>query len=697
MPYLLALSLGPVQEFIAAARKTRDLWFGSELLSRTARAAALSLHGQQGVDLVFPAPESLRDNVYVPVPNKIVAVVDADPAALAQRARDAARAYLWEQRRHALDIARERSALHTVNKDLLNAQLADFLEFYGAWWPFEGEADYDEARQKADALLAGRKALRDFALAAGRDGKGDGIPKSLLDGGREAVIRTDRLRRDEPGLALLRRLDVKGAELLDGISLVKRLAPKRRFVSVSRIAADPLIRRLAAADRPGLDELIRRAGDLARQGSSLVQTIDPQEPGLARFGLFPFDTELFYDDGANDKEARDDEKDRGKEFYKRLRDVCKGLGISDPPPYLAILVADGDRVGATIGKLGTRERHIKFSQVGSAFARAAGDVVAKHNGALVYGGGDDVLAFLPLDTALQCAGALRATFADTMAPLGLDKETPTLSVGIAIGHFNEPLRDLLEWGRAAEQAAKRTRDTLAVALHTRAAGAADVTVAGPWTSDPLERWERWIKWYRRDALPDGAAYELRGLARAGQALQADRLVIDEAERILKRKKGGRGTRPLDGAEIEMALRRLRPDAAPEEQRRGSRGGEYPGSVGGAGERVDYRAPHRARARCGRRTAGHTPGDGRRRGGRPCTIMTVSSRPRGRCCCGRATRSSHAMAAPSPRRPARRPSRCRGPCRARPRARCAHKSAIASRSTGSKTAPTARAVSPYTVP
>ncbi len=94
MSYILALSLGPVQEFIAAARKTRDLWFGSELLSRTARAAALSLHGQRGVDLVFPAPDGLRDDAYAPVPNKIVAVVDGDPAALAQHARDAARAYL---------------------------------------------------------------------------------------------------------------------------------------------------------------------------------------------------------------------------------------------------------------------------------------------------------------------------------------------------------------------------------------------------------------------------------------------------------------------------------------------------------------------------------------------------------------------------------------------------------------------------
>lgn len=31
MTYLLAIRIGPVQEFIAAARRTRDLWFGSTL------------------------------------------------------------------------------------------------------------------------------------------------------------------------------------------------------------------------------------------------------------------------------------------------------------------------------------------------------------------------------------------------------------------------------------------------------------------------------------------------------------------------------------------------------------------------------------------------------------------------------------------------------------------------------------------
>ena len=36
--HLLAIALGPVQEFISAARRTRDLWFGSYLLSEISKA-----------------------------------------------------------------------------------------------------------------------------------------------------------------------------------------------------------------------------------------------------------------------------------------------------------------------------------------------------------------------------------------------------------------------------------------------------------------------------------------------------------------------------------------------------------------------------------------------------------------------------------------------------------------------------------
>jgi len=40
MKYLLICSIGPVQDFIATARRSRDLWYGSWMLSELAKSAA---------------------------------------------------------------------------------------------------------------------------------------------------------------------------------------------------------------------------------------------------------------------------------------------------------------------------------------------------------------------------------------------------------------------------------------------------------------------------------------------------------------------------------------------------------------------------------------------------------------------------------------------------------------------------------
>src|SRR5437016_4227566 len=75
-------------------------------------------------------------------------------------------------------------------------------------------------------------------------------------------------------------------------------------------------------------------------------------------------------------------------------------------------------------------------------------------------GADDVLAFVAVDQSVECAAALRALFD---AKVGACAEQcgvarPTLSVGIAIGHFMEPLEDLLDFARAAEHRAKNPTD-----------------------------------------------------------------------------------------------------------------------------------------------------------------------------------------------------------------------------------------------
>ncbi len=92
--HLLAIAVGPVQGFIAAARRTRDLWFGSHLLSEISKAAAKSVHDDGG-RLVFPAPEDPadleRDSPLI-VANVILAELrEADPKTIAAHAKEAAK------------------------------------------------------------------------------------------------------------------------------------------------------------------------------------------------------------------------------------------------------------------------------------------------------------------------------------------------------------------------------------------------------------------------------------------------------------------------------------------------------------------------------------------------------------------------------------------------------------------------------
>src|SRR5690242_11271575 len=107
MPHVLILSLGPVQDFIAAARRCRDLWFGSWLLSELSKATARGVNSAAGHEaLVFPSPNSeLHEGSGTSVANKIVAIVPdgKSPDKVAEAAGGAMRSRLAELHREAFE------------------------------------------------------------------------------------------------------------------------------------------------------------------------------------------------------------------------------------------------------------------------------------------------------------------------------------------------------------------------------------------------------------------------------------------------------------------------------------------------------------------------------------------------------------------------------------------------------------------
>jgi CRISPR-associated protein Cmr2 len=204
-------------------------------------------------------------------------------------------------------------------------------------------------------------------------------------------------------------------------------------------------------------------------------------------------------------------------------------------------------MGKVIDAQLTVEDHRRLSEALDDFATKVRDIVEGEEGvgegALVYAGGDDVLAFVPLHTVLTCARKLADTFKQHMSAFrDADGRQPTLSAGIAITHYMEPLSDALALARHTERVAKSISGKDALAITVRKRSGFDTLVKGQW-GELDERLHRYVGLYLDDAVPDGAAYELRELAlRAGDVLPPEALA-SEVERILGRKRTN-GAKPI---------------------------------------------------------------------------------------------------------------------------------------------------------
>ena len=527
--YLLAITVGPVQGFISAARRTRDFWLGSHILSEVSKSVAKSIHagGKNGNELVFPFAESLDEQLELDSPldvvNVILARVETDQIAdLANTARSSAESR-WQV---FVEAAYAKAKDDIAEKSRWDEQAKDVIEFYSAWVPFEGEGDYADARKQVMRLLGGRKTLRNFLPAPGTD---KGAPKCSLDGSRPTVLK--KLKKGERRKS---GLWTRPKEQLDVVGVVKRAKFGHdgiRFPSVSRFAAQPWLDRVIKEAEK--DEGIKRAfDDLIAECETLrsAKVLTERSNNKGDLELFPF-LEKFPFEGTPlyperyPQLAQDCPSDNVSfvQIESKLKLLTKAFG--KPASYFALLIADGDRMGAAISKIETVKEHQTFSAALSEFAKQVRKTVKVHDGATVFAGGDDVMAILPLHRCIACAAELREQFCNQMmavTPNGI--ASPTLSAGIAIGHFMEPLEDLLAFARAAEHRAKNPdktmdvgqipRDALAVAIHTR--NGVPFTIRGHWTNDSIagvqQRLADWTTLHMEKQISTKAAYDLRLLS-----------------------------------------------------------------------------------------------------------------------------------------------------------------------------------------
>lgn len=544
--HLLLITLGPVQDFIAQARRTRDLWYGSHLLSELGRAAARALVNG-GAKLVFPSLQAgdaqltaclapLRADNTPPqnIANKLLAEVPdgVAPQQLARAAREAVADY-WRCGL-AAPVKAKCTGLLAQNIDAVWAEQIDtFIEFAASWLPL---GEYAQTRRQLEQAVAGRKLLRDFDPWT--QGRGN-VPKSSLDGARESVLLRPRQRTSD----VVRRYRIADGEQLDAVGLVKRAGGEPdQFVPVINVALASWLEhasRATANELDGLKDACRKAGV-----SRVARTDLPCAMPFAFDGsvLLPSRWRSVFEEQGLTGDAEEWGRQHVRPLYAKL---------PEPYPYVACLVADGDRMGRAIGRLGSADEHRAFSQALAGFADAARRVVEQqHRGALVYAGGDDVLAFVSLPEALACADALRKAFESAMATayasLAADQR-PTLSVGLGIGHVMESMGDLLMLGRQAEREAKRDRNALAVIVDKHSGGTR--SWRAQWSTEPV-RLLLEAAALQRDRIPSRKVYEIASiLTRLPKPDDASRdgwarVLALEVKRALSRVDGA-GLRPED--------------------------------------------------------------------------------------------------------------------------------------------------------
>jgi CRISPR-associated protein Cmr2 len=608
--FMLLFSLGPVQPFIAQARKTRDLWLGSYLLSTLMEAA---MKGMKERVFVFPATQQIEKNI-PDLPNKYIAIFDdVDQATEAAKQSQRQIEECWHEICEDVwnrVIAEAQVPLDEARR-IWEAQTDPSHLFEIFWVVVEGRADdYQAWLQHTQEVFDGRKRLREFRP---KDEPGE---KSTISGERETLRGkgTSRLDVQTFWYELTKHLQAKdiakdGTERLDAIDTVKRFAHLARhleekgiqagYPSTSSIATASYIEQLIvnsqikALQKPLSKWFLVTSKD--RLGETMPATIpylktraitDVTRAILERDGdcYFPetFTPHHLEKDYGFDKRRateRDILSEQGKQAVQTLIRATSELSITSPTPYYALIQMDGDRMGTLLSGVSGEKEHKAISTALSEFAREkVPDIVEQqYPGRLVYAGGDDVFALAPLArdydykegamllTVLNLVDRLQQEYCEVVKTAVIDqqrKHDVSASTGIAIAHHYTSLSYVRRVAKEAEEHAKELygRNALVVTIVRRSGE--QTWVGCHWHYDELPREEqplalftRFYHFFRKDVLSPKCIHTL--LEEAATLVGLDsKAQASEIKRVLQRQRNDHKQDDLPDSEIPLIAQQL---------------------------------------------------------------------------------------------------------------------------------------------
>ena len=518
-------TIGPVQGFVAQARRTRDFWAGSFLLSWLS-GVAMNEVIRQGGEITFPVPPTgyldwIATGVGAgaaprqgAIPNRFKsnqAKVPAnfDGALVAASVREA-----WTQLAEHVWQSDQVAAVATP------ATRAIWLRQNSGFWDVSWLTTDDDTDS---SLMDQRKNWRSHYAQANEPG----VKCMVMDGWQELSGSQRPGKEGDAFWAAVREgklTDIGESEQLCALAYVKRRFA-RHFAgfkaelgsglkvhgwkldvgmpSVSYMAAVHWLEQLIQTASPeDVWLLLEAAREVNASGDEWDTHIACLKKAAGHWAsdndkrrLLSLDGNLFFDHVHANAQAYG--YDAGKlrsmktaldQFKRKTPEFAAPLS-----PFSAVLLMDGDSLGS---HMADKNKQVSISNALNEFTNAVPAVVEAHNGYLIYAGGDDVLAILPLEDAMQCANAVRTLYLQCFRA---SKIPTTISAAIEYAHVKMPLGKVLgDAHELLDDIAKDGAGRDALAVRVWKPGGMALQWAQPWKialdqPDPLVQGELWIE------------------------------------------------------------------------------------------------------------------------------------------------------------------------------------------------------------
>jgi len=493
--YLIRATIGPVQEYIGEARKTRDLYIGSHLLSEVTKESMKPIIDNYGIELIFyPFIEELK-NSQNSIPNLYMAIIPEEgfsqekniPEQMEKKVHD----FLKEKGNNVLHKIPDYSQITA----LWDYQIED--QFYLNWVAIpitrdEVENSFRTKVRNVQDFLEERKLTRTFKSWEGSNAK-----KCIQCGHRES-IQDAIYSKIQKNKKIKRR--IKKNEKLCAVCLLKRLLEANdidkkdpKFESVVDISVKifkSLVKKYETEQE--IQDFLHSINDInILLGEDLIINIDK------------LSGEWFYIDNLYNNyiktEYEIEEPSKIKELEKKCgkaRDTLEKVYIKvgrKPSKYYAIVSMDGDNMGKLMSgeylddQKFTIDYQIELSRTLVENGKKSTELIEKEtigNGYSVYSGGDDILAFLPIERSLSTINETRNYFCKAFKNI---EKPPTTSASIVILHYHDPLRGgLIEARKSVEDAKEWFKNKDAFVITLRVASGTVISWGSKWTITDLK-------------------------------------------------------------------------------------------------------------------------------------------------------------------------------------------------------------------